>query len=199
MADIADILAKAAEGQPLDDAERAALKAWKMPNTKELEDANAQLRAQLALATGAKDKGAAEMETLRKQVADLTKAVETERAERKRANEEAAAIRRAQTIDGLRAKHRIAFIDGVDANLTRQAFEAAFKDVPDLGDEAKVRDAVEAFRKANAGLIKAAPGGPGIPLGGNAGDTLRDASGTTEAMAQRLAKAGIIKPATPAR
>ena len=64
MTDISAIIAKAADGQPLDDAERAALKAWKAPDTKALEDANAQLRAQLALATGAKDKGAAEMETL---------------------------------------------------------------------------------------------------------------------------------------
>ena len=195
MTDISAIIAKAADGQPLDDAERAALKAWKAPDTKALEDANAQLRAQLALATGAKDKGAAEMETLRKQVADLTRAVETERAERKRASEEAAAIRRAQTIEGLRAKHHIAFIDGVDPGLTRQAFEHAFRDVPDLADEAKVASAVEAFRKSNAGLIKAAPGGPGIPLGGNGADPLRDASSATEAMAQRLAKAGIVKPA----
>ena len=170
MTDISAIIAKAADGQPLDDAERAALKAWKAPDTKE-------------------------METLRKQVADLTRAVETERAERKRASEEAAAIRRAQTIEGLRAKHHIAFIDGVDPGLTRQAFEHAFRDVPDLADEAKVASAVEAFRKSNAGLIKAAPGGPGIPLGGNGADPLRDASSATEAMAQRLAKAGIVKPA----
>lgn len=194
--DIAEIIAKAAEGQTLTDEERAALKDWKAPDTKALEDANAELRAKLALATGAKDKGAAEMETLRRQVADLTKAVETERAERKRASDEAAAIRRAQTIEGLRAKHGIAFIDGVDPALTRQAFEHAFRDVQDLGDEAKVRDAVEAFRKSNAGLIRAASGGPGIPFGGGGGgDHARDASGSTEAMAQRLAKAGIIKGA----
>lgn len=196
--DILEIIAKAAEGQSLTDDERTALKGYKPTDAKTYEAELADLRARLALATGDKDKGATEVAQLRKQVESLTKGLEEERAARKQAAEEAKAIRRTQSIDALRAKHRIAFIDGVDPALTRGAFERAFQDVEDLEDEGKVKAAVEAFRKANAGLIKAAPGGPGIPLGGaptpNGGEPV-----SADEMAATLAKAGIIKPSTGAK
>lgn len=196
--DIMTIIAKAADGQTLTDDERTALKGYKPTDVKAYEAELADLRAKLALAAGDKDKGATEVAQLRKQVESLTKGLEEERAARKQAAEEAKAVRRAQSIDTLRAKHHIAFIDGVDPALTRSAFERAFADVDDLEDEGKVKTAVEAFRKANAGLIKAPAGGPGIPLGG-APTPDGGAPVSSDEMAATLAKAGIIKPSTGAK
>ena len=196
--DITELIAKAADGQTLTDDERAALKAYKPEDSRAKDAELADLRAKLALATGNMDKGASELAQMRKQVESLTKGLEEERAARKQAAEEAKAVRRAQSIDALRAKHRIAFIDGVDPALTRSAFERAFQDVEDLEDEGKVKAAVEAFRKANAGLIKAAPGGPGIPVGGT---PTPDGGAPVSAgeMAEALAKAGIVKPSAGAK
>lgn len=196
--DILTIIAKAADGQTLTDDERTALKGYKPTDVNAYEAELADLRAKLAIATGAKDKDSAELAQMRKQVEALTKTVEEERTARKQAAEEAKAVRRAQSIDALRAKHHIAFIDGVDPTLTRSAFERAFKDVEDLDDEGKVKEAVEAFRKANAGLIKAPAGGPGIPLGG-APTPDGGAPVSSDEMAATLAKAGIIKPSTGAK
>lgn len=180
-------------GETLTDAERKQLGDFKMPDTKALEDTITDLRAKLALAESDKGKSAGEMADIRKQLSDLTKAIATEKGLREAAEKEAKAIKRTQTIDGIRAKHGINFIDGIDPEITRGAFSRAFDAIEDLADEAKVTAAVDGFRKANAGLIRAASGAGGS-FGGNPNNPGNQGS-NTEAMSKILSDAGIIRSA----
>ena len=186
-----NIIAKIINKQDLDKADIATLKAWKPTDTKALTDEIEALKAKLAVATTDKDKGGAELAEIKSQMAALTKAVETERKARLTAETEAKAMKRTQAIDGLRAKHGISFIDGIDPAITRGAFEKAFDGIEDFADEAKVTAAIDGFRKANGGLIRAA-NGPGGAFGGTSQGTSSQAS-NTDAMAKILSDAGIIR------
>lgn len=179
-------------GETLTDAERNQLSAFQMPDTKALEDTINDLRAKLAVATSAKDKDGAALAEIKEQMANLTKAVETERKARLTAETEAKAIKRSQAIDGIRTKHGINFIDGIDPEITRGAFAKAFEGLEDFADEAKVNAAVEGFRKANAGLIRATSGAGGN-FGGNQPTNPNQQGSNTEAMAKILSDAGIIR------
>lgn len=179
-------------GETLTDAERNQLSAFQMPDTKALEDTITDLRAKLALAESDKGKSAGEMADIRKQLGELTKAIATEKGLREAAEKEAKAIKRTQTIDGIRTKHGINFIDGIDPEITRGAFAKAFEGLEDFADEAKVNAAVEGFRKANAGLIRATSG-MGGNFGGNQPANPNHQGSNTEAMAKILSDAGIIR------
>lgn len=179
-------------GETLTDAERNQLSAFQMPDTKALEDTITDLRAKLALAESDKGKSAGEMADIRKQLGELTKAIATEKGLREAAEKEAKAIKRTQTIDGIRTKHGINFIDGIDPEITRGAFAKAFEGLEDFADEAKVNAAVEGFRKANAGLIRATSGAGGN-FGGNHPANPNHQGSNTEAMAKILSDAGIIR------
>lgn len=190
--DITQLIEKAIAGT-LTDADKAKLKAYKPTDTAPLTAEIERLQAALNEANGAKAKGDAGLEAMRKQVEALTKTVAEEKAAREAAAKEAADIRRAQAIDDIRAKQGIHFIDGISPDLAKGAFASAFKDVADLADAAAVKGAVEAFRKANAGLIRAPEGGHNVPLGGT--HPHEGAPVDADAMAKTLAEAGIIKPA----
>lgn len=179
-------------GDKLTTEELAQAKGFKMPDTKALEDTITDLRAKLAVETSAKDKHGSEMDEFRKQISDLTKTVNHEKSLREAAEKEAKAIKRSQTIDGLRAKHGINFIEGIDPEITRGAFAKVFDGIEDFSDEAKITAAVDGFRKSNSGIIRAASG-----VGGSFGGTPTNPSSTvsnTESMARALTEAGIIRP-----
>ena len=189
--DITQLFQKVIDGT-LTDADKAKLKDYKPADTSALTAEIERLKGELEATKGAKAKGDAGLDAMRKQVETLTKAVAEEKAAREAAAKEAAEIRRAQAIDGIRSKHGIHFIDGISPDLARGAFASAFKDVANLDDEAAVKAAIEGFRKTNAGLIRAPDGGPNIPMGGNpnAGDPAAHA-----AIAKTLTEAGILKSA----
>lgn len=190
---IVELITKAVEGN-LTDAEKETLKGWKPVDTADKDAEIAELKAKLALETSAKDKSAVSMKSLQQQIDQLTKAITEEKAAREKASAEAAAMRRSQAIDAIRAKAGINFIDGVDAALTRTAFEGALKDVANLDDEAAVKTAVDAFRKANGGLIRASQGGSDVPMGG--GNPGNPGGGTSQdAIVKQLTEAGIIRAA----
>lgn len=191
---ITELIAKAVEGK-LTDAEKAELTAWKPADTSSKDAEIAELKAKLALETSAKDKSAGSLKSLQQQIDSLTKAIGEEKAAREKASAEAAAMRRSQAIDGIRSKAGINFIDGIDSALTRSAFEAAFKDVANLEDEAAVKTAVDAFRKANGGLIRASEGGGNIPVGGGGNPGNPGGSTSQDAIVKQLTEAGIIRAA----
>lgn len=191
---ITELIAKAVEGK-LTDAEKAELTAWKPADTSSKDAEIAELKAKLALETSAKDKSTGSLKSLQQQIDSLTKAIGEEKAAREKASAEAAAMRRSQAIDGIRSKAGINFIDGIDANLTRSAFEAAFKDVANLEDEAAVKTAVDAFRKANGGLIRASEGGGNVPVGGGGNPGNPGGSTSQDAIVKQLTEAGIIRAA----
>lgn len=188
-----NIIQKILAKQELTEADYDKLKAWKQPDTKALTDEIDALKAKLAVEKTAKDQGGAALEEIKAQVANLTKAVETERKARLTAEAEAKTMKRAQAIDGLRSKHGINFVDGIDPAITRGAFEKAFEGIEDFADEAKVTEAITNFRKANSGLIRAA-NGPGGSFGGGAATPLATGGQSdTAAMAKMLADAGVVR------
>lgn len=191
---ITELIAKAIEGK-LTDAEKDELKAWKPADTSAKDAEIAELKAKLALETSAKDKSAGSLKSLQQQIDSLTKAIGEEKAAREKASAEAAAMRRSQAIDGIRSKAGINFIDGIDSALTRSAFEAAFKDVANLEDEAAVKTAVDAFRKANGGLIRASEGGGNIPVGGGGNPGNPGDSDSQNSIVKKLTEAGLLRAA----
>lgn len=185
------IIEKILRKETLTEDDYTALRNYKAPNIKALEDTITDLKAKLAIETSAKDKHGSEMDEFRKQISELTKTVNHEKSLREAAEKEAKAIKRAQTIDGLRAKHGINFIEGIDPEITRGAFAKVFDGIEDFSDEAKITAAVDGFRKANSGIIRAASG-----AGGSFGGTPINPSPTvsnTEAMAKALADAGVLR------
>lgn len=191
--DIVKLIQKAIDGT-LSDDDKAQLKGWKPDDTSDKDAEIAELKAKLALETNAKDKSAGSLKTMQQQLDQLTKTIAEEKAAREKASAEAAAMRRSQAIDGIRSKNGINFIDGIDQAITRNAFEAAFKDIQNLEDETAVKTAVEAFRKSNGGLIRAAEGGSNVPLGGGA-TPIPGGSMSQDAIVKQLTEAGIIRAA----
>lgn len=192
---ITELIKKVLAGETLTDADKAELKAWKPEDTSTKDAEIAELKAKLALETSAKDKSADSLKSMQAQLDSLTKAIGEEKAAREKAAAEAAAMRRSQAIDGIRAKAGINFIDGIDAALTRSAFEGAFKGVENLEDEAAVKAAVEAFRKANGGLIRASQGGGNIPVGGGGNPGNPGDSDSQNSIVKKLTEAGILRAA----
>lgn len=176
--------------EKLSEGEIAELLAYKEPDTSALTNEIATLQAKLAASATDKDKSGAELAEIRAQMTELTKAVDTERKARQAAEAEAKSIKRSQTIDSIRTRNGIVFIDGIDPEITRAAFARAFDSMDDLTDEGKIAEAVEKFRKTNGGLIRAASG-----AGGNFGGThgTPSSSSNVDAMAQTLTAAGILR------
>lgn len=179
---IKDIVAKIGKGEKLTDeeleglgkllspedadAKAAAARRKAEDEAKALKDKIAALEAEKAAADEAQRKKDEEGQTatqkMEKQLADLTKKFANLEAAKAESDKAAAALKREQAIEQIRAKAGINFRDGIDPAITSSAFAKALAGVEDLTDADAVNAAVKAFTDANKGLINAEGHGSGL-------------------------------------
>ncbi len=160
-----DILQKLLKGEKLTDEERAKAEAYDPEKLQNEAAANARRKAESErdAAKTALDKlkaeiaekeeaGKKENEAKLTETQQLMKRIETLEKAKADAEASAKALQRANSIEAIRAKAGVKFVDGIDPEFTRGAFARVFDGMDDLADEAAVKEKVSAFVASNKGL-----------------------------------------------
>ena len=161
-----DIIQKLLKGEKLTDEEKAKAEAFDLEKLQNEAAAAARRKAE-----GERDAAKAALEKLKTEVAEkeaeekkkgeanltetqkLMKRIETLEKAKAEAEAQSKALKREQSIEAIRTKAGIKFVDGIDPEITRGAFSRIFDGMEDLADEAAVKEKVEAFVSSNKGLI----------------------------------------------
>lgn len=170
---IEEVLSSLAKGEALTDEARTFLSTFDIKAFSDSAAAKARRKADEennALRTKIseyekreKERLAAEDEARKKQLTDeqrhaeelkqLTDKVLALEEVNKKSAQEAATLRRARSIENIRASAGLKFIEGVDPEITSTAFSKVFDGLENLDDEEEVSSRVAKFREANKGLI----------------------------------------------
>ena len=94
---------------------------------------------------------AKQMEILNIQINELKKAKEEAELNNKK-------IVKKQTIQQIRQKNNINWINGIDPSIAEEAFEKQFNEIEDFEDEASILPIIENFKNKNKGLISSGEG-----------------------------------------
>ena len=168
-----DLIKKVTDGETLTDDERESLKAFdygKMRDAvatearKSAESKAAELQKQLdELATtktelekklNEKDNaGKSELEKAQMQLSELSKMVNGLKGEVEKSQKEKSQLERKHSLNQIRTKHGIQFVDGLDHGMLDRSFETAFEGVDDLTDENVLKVKVDTWKAMNKAAI----------------------------------------------
>ena len=150
-----NLISRLLAGETLTDEEKAKLQAFDLDKVvndaaasarRKAEQQAETLKQQLEEMKNQSSGHASETEKLIKRVENLEKAKAAAEAETK-------SLRRNASLEALRAKAGIKFIDGVDPKLLTAAFAQAFDGVEDLDDETVTSELIKTWSNTNRALI----------------------------------------------
>lgn len=150
-----NLITKLLNGESLTDEEKAKLQSFDLDKVTNDAAAAARRKAETQLETlkgqleemkSQSNGHASETDKLIKRIENLEKA-------RQAAEAEAASLKRNASLEAIRSKAGIKFIDGVDPKLLTAAFAQAFDGVEDLDDETVTSEIIKSWSNVNRALI----------------------------------------------
>lgn len=151
-----DIITKILNGEALTDAEKLSLETFDLDKQINKAAADARRKAESERDAAREELGKLkeddesrgnDYKKLLKRVSDLEK-------DKAKAEADAKALQRSQTIEAIREKKNIRFADGISHEISRSVFANIFNGVDDLDDESVVSEKVNAFISENKGMLK---------------------------------------------
>ena len=168
-----DLIKKVTDGEKLNEDEIAALKSTDIQ--KQIDSAAAAARKEEAAKASALQKqldelattktelekklnekdnaGKSELEKAQMQLSELSKMVNGLKGEVEKSQKEKSQLERKHSLNQIRTKHGIQFVDGLDHGMLDRSFETAFEGVEDLTDENVLKVKVDTWKAMNKAAI----------------------------------------------